>query len=257
MTMAFTLDAMLALVAALAAYAARALSRSGAVAAFVIGTIVLGSGGWKAALVLLAFFIPSTVLSRVGRRKKQSLIDVGKTGPRDWMQVVANGGVAAVAMLLVRNDADVMLAAFAGAFAAASADTWGTEVGTLVRAQPRSVLTFARLPTGLSGGITPAGTVAEIAGAALVAGVAWALGLAIFVPVFAGGIAGAFADSLLGAGAQALRYCPTCRRDCETNPHACGTPTQLRRGIPWMGNDAVNLAATLVGALVSAGIFLL
>ncbi len=38
---------------------------------------------------------------------------------------------------------------------------------------------------------------------------------------------------------------------------ACGTPTRLhRRGIAWIGNDAVNFAATATGALVAAALVL-
>jgi uncharacterized protein (TIGR00297 family) len=249
--------ALLALAIAALAVRARALKTSGAMAAFAVGTIVFGIGGWQAALVLLAFFIPSTILSRIGTQQKRALTDVGKQGARDAWQVAANGGIAAIAMLLVPRYGAAAASAFAGAFAAASADTWGTEIGTLARGLPRSILTMRPLPTGLSGGITLQGTLAEIGGALLIAAVATASAVAPFLPVLAAGVAGAFVDSLLGASAQALRYCPACERPCETNPHACGTPTRLRRGVAWIGNDAVNLASTLSGAAVALGVFLL
>jgi uncharacterized protein (TIGR00297 family) len=240
-----------ALAIAILAVRARTLSWSGGAAAFAIGTIVFGVGGWPAAVVLLAFFIPSVLLSRVGRARKRALVDIGKQGPRDAWQVLANGGVAAAAMLLVPRYGAPALAAFAGAFAAAAADTWGTEIGTLARGTTRSILTLRPLPPGLSGGITLQGTLAEIAGAACVALVAGATHLASPLTITLAGVLGAFADSLLGATIQALRYCPACERTCETNPHACGTETILRRGITWMENDAVNLAATICGALVA------
>jgi uncharacterized protein (TIGR00297 family) len=249
--------ALFALVIALLASRAHALDRSGAFGAFVVGTIVFGIGGWKAAIVLLAFFIPSTILSRVGAQKKRRLTDIGKHGPRDAWQVLANGGIAALAMLLEPRYGGAALAAFAGAFAAASSDTWGTEIGTLARGAPRSILTLRPLATGLSGGITLQGTIAELAGAVFVALAAAVLGVAPFIAVVAGGIAGALFDSLLGASAQALRYCPACERACETNPHVCGSSTQLRRGFAWMENDAVNAAATLCGAVVALAVFLL
>lgn len=246
----------LAIVAAFAAYRAHALTLSGAVAAFLIGAVTFGIGGWQAALVLFAFFIPSTILSRIGKRRKRELVDVGKQGARDAWQVAANGGIAAVALLLAPRFGGVLLAAFAGAFAAASADTLGTEIGTLARGTPRSLLTLKPVPTGLSGGVTWQGTAAEFAGALLVAAVAFAVHLAPFVPVAIAGIAGAFLDSALGATAQSLRYCPSCDRECETNPHICGTRTELRRGVEWFENDAVNFAATLCGALVALALAL-
>ncbi len=159
--------------------------------------------------------------------------------------------MAALCALVATRFGAPWLAAFAGAFAAASADTWGTEIGTLVRQAPRSILTFKPLATGLSGGLTFAGTLAEIAGGAFVALVAALVGVAAFVPVAIGGVSGALVDSILGASLQSLRHCPTCDRDCETDPHECGSATVSRRGLDWFGNDTVNLAATLTGALVA------
>jgi len=245
------IGALLALAIAAVAYRAHSLTRSGALAAFAIGTATFGAGGWQAALILFAFFLPSTLLSRLGRAQKRELVDIGKHGARDAWQVFANGGIAAVCVVLALRYGTSFAAAFAGAFAAASADTWGTEIGTLARGTPRSILTLKPLATGLSGGVTLQGTFAEFAGAALVALVAWALHVAPFAPVFLAGVVGAFVDSLLGASLQALRWCPQCERACETNPHVCEAATTLRRGAAWFDNDVVNVAATLTGALVA------
>jgi len=208
--------------------------------------------------VLLAFFVPSVGLSRFGRRRKKQFIDIGKGGARDAWQVFANGGVATLCALgagfaqSARRPATARLwiAGFAGAYAAATADTWGTEIGTLARGAPRSILTGRPIPTGLSGGITGWGTLAEIVGASWIGVCALAaLGpAAAFWPVVAGGVIGAFADSLLGATVQELRACPACARTCETDPHVCGTPTTLVRGIRGFSNDLVNFAATVAGA---------
>lgn len=284
---------------AFAAWRARALTRGGAVAAFAVGTLTYGSGGWAFTLVLLAFFLPSVGLSRVGRARKKKLVDIGKGGARDAWQVFANGGVATLCALaallstvgfktwhaaggtgayLMHAPLHTMLstpgtttaawiAAFAGSYAAATADTWGTEIGTLAQGRPHSILTFRQIPTGLSGGVTLAGSAAEIAGAAwialaaaaaLSASIGWpapewtraTLG-AIIVPVCVAGIIGAFVDSVLGATLQESRYCPACERTCETNPHVCGTATTLQRGIGGFSNDLVNFAATLAGAAVA------
>lgn len=245
----------LAAVVAAAAWRAHALSRSGAIAAWIVGSCVFAAGGWTYAAVLFAFFIPSTVLSRLGRRAKRQLVDTGKHGARDAWQVIANGGAAALcAVLAAATHAAPVAAAFAGAFAAAAADTWGTEIGTLAKGRPRSILTLRPVPTGLSGGITAAGTAAEAAGALAVAGAAWSLGIGPWWAVAAAGMAGALTDSVLGAFAQDVRYCDACARACETDPHICGARTRSIRGAPWMTNDAVNACATAIGA-VAAGWF--
>lgn len=249
--MSYAVGAAFAAAVAFGAWRGRALTHGGAVAAFCIGTAVFGAGGWPAAAVLFSFFLPSVLLSRFGRARKRELRDVGKQGPRDAWQVFANGGVAAAFALLAFHGSARFAAAFAGAFAAASADTWGTEIGTLARTRPISILTLRPISTGLSGGITLSGSVATVAGAAFVALVASLAGVAPVVPVLIAGVAGALVDSILGAGAQALRWCPACGVACEIDPHHCGTPTALRRGVAWLENDAVNFAATLCGALAA------
>jgi uncharacterized membrane protein len=83
--------------------------------------------------------------------------------------------------------------------------------------------------------------------------VARALSLTGTVGVVAiGGAAGAMADSLLGATLQERRWCDACALATERRVHDCGTRTRLAGGLAWMDNDAVNLLATLTGAVVAA-----
>ncbi len=246
------LSAAFAAIVASLAYRARALSGTGAAAASVVGAIVFGSGGWTAAAVLFAFFLPSTLLSRVGAPRKCALAGGERETPRSGWQVLANGGVAALCALAATRGGAPFAAGFAGAFAAASADTWGTEVGTLSGRPPFSILTLRSVRAGLSGGVTPLGIAATLAGALCVAGTAAAAGVAPLWSVAAGGVAGATLDSVLGASLQALRWCPACACECETQRHRCGSATELRRGAAWLENNAVNFAATLCGAVVAS-----
>ena len=168
------LGGVVAALIALAAFRAHALTRSGAIAAFGVGALTFAAGTLGSALILLAFFVTSVALTRAGKKRKRELVDIGKGGPRDAWQVLANGGIA-TACLLVWAYVDHSAAtspwfvAFAGAYAAATADTWATEIGTLAAKPPRSILTGKPLATGLSGGVSSAGTAAEIAGAVLIA----------------------------------------------------------------------------------------
>jgi uncharacterized protein (TIGR00297 family) len=247
----FDVGALASILAAYLALRFRALTAGGALAAFCVGTATFGAlGGWGAT-ILLTFFITSVALSRYGRRRKRALVDIGKSGPRDGMQVLANGGIAAACALLAAFWEPHYALGFAGAIAAANADTWGTEIGVLLGHRPRSILTLRPVSPGLSGGVTLAGTLAEFAGALVIAGAAAAAGSRTVWPVAFAGIAGALVDSLLGATLQALRWCPQCRRYCETEPHACGANTQTVRGLSWFGNDGVNFIATATGAIVA------
>ncbi|MBD5653789.1 MAG: DUF92 domain-containing protein, partial [Candidatus Eremiobacteraeota bacterium] len=182
----FDIGAIASAAIAIVAYRTRSLDASGSIAAFAVGTATFGGLGFPGAAVLLAFFITSTALSRLGRtRKRDAFIDIGKAGPRDAAQVFANGGVAALCALGALWIDPRIAYAFAGAFAAATADTWGTEIGALARQQPRSILTLRPVATGLSGGVTLPGTLAEVAGALLIAATAMTLPIAAAPRAFA------------------------------------------------------------------------
>ena len=231
---------------AMAAYRARALTRDGTIAAAVVGCVVFARGGLAAAAALLAFFGSSSWLSRVGRRNKESLeLAQAKGAQRDAWQVLANGGIATLAIALDQPGP------FVGAIAAAAADTWATELGLLARRQPRLITTLRPVPAGTSGGVTPEGLAASLGGA-LVVGLGWYLFAgqrrALAVAAIAGTTA-ALADSLLGATLQASYYCRSCDVPTEDRIHPrCGREAELTRGYRPINNDTVNALATLVGA---------
>ena len=253
---------------ALAGWRQRALTEQGAVAATAVGAVTLARGGLPASAALVAFFATSSALSRFKEREKarRGALAQAKGGRRDAWQVVANGGVAAAALLLPAGK--TRSAAFLGALAAAGADTWATELGLLARSAPRLVTTRQVVAPGTSGGVTLEGLAASAAGA-LTVGLAWSAADAVrcrgmtyrsrsglpaagaaSVALVAGTL-GALADSLLGATVQALYWCPVCREPVEAPVHArCCSVTQRIRGRRRIDNDAVNLLATATGAAI-------
>ena len=250
--------ALVAVGIALVAKRAGALSASGAAAAVFVGTAAMAAG-WSWGALLLIYFVSSSALSRLGRATKErrtaGIVEKGDT--RDARQVMANGGIFAVSALAVAfgpaSVAPAAALAALGALAASTADTWATEVGTLMGGTPRSLITLAPVPAGTSGGVSLAGSLAMIGGAAAIAFVAAALGIARELMLVAvAGTVGALGDSLIGATLQERRWCATCERASERRVHDCGTTTSLAGGREWMDNDAVNLVATLLGAAVAA-----
>lgn len=237
-----------------AAFTVRFLDWSGAVAAsgLAFSVVVLGAA-W--AVPGATFFVLSSLLSKLGRgRKAGAERRTDKGSRRDAAQVYANGGVAWVLLVAyVFVPSEALYWGFVGAFAAAAADTWGTEIGTLVGGPTRLVWSGRRVPPGTSGGVSVAGTLGALAGAAVVF-----LSLIPFVAehvapvgvplaallVVGGGWAASLVDSLLGATAQALYRDPASGLLTE-RPQAGA----LVRGRRWITNDRVNLACTLVGAL--------
>lgn len=142
------------LIIAMAAYAKKSLSVSGAAAAVVVGTVmyVYGSLPWFGTLIV--FFITSSLLSKWKQRRKAAVEqNYAKTGRRDAGQVVANGGIG---MLLCLGNSiwphPFWWAAYIGVMATVNADTWATEIGGLSQSQPRSIVSGRRVPAGTSGG---------------------------------------------------------------------------------------------------------
>lgn len=242
---------------AVAAWKAGALSGSGAVAAALSGGLIFGLGGLDWSVLLLTFFISSSLLSRAFGRRKSALNEKFSKGhQRDWGQVLANGGLGAGLVILTAIDQAYGLwwVAFIGAMAAVNADTWATELGVLNPAPPRLVTTGRPVERGTSGGVSLLGGFASLAGAGLI-GLAAALvrpedgvGLALAAAI-GGGTLGSLVDSLLGATLQAIYFCPTCQKETERYPqHTCGTSTTQVRGLSWLNNDWVNFLCALSGA---------
>lgn len=206
----------------------RWLTPDGILAALGVGAVVWLASGGAGLLLLLLFFVGTSLLTGVSARRR-GFTAVEQRG-RSARQVVANGGVAAVCALLAAAGVVGAGAALAGAVAAAAADSWATEVGTAV-AGPTRLLDGRRVPPGRTGGLSVAGSVAAVAGAGVVGAAAAELGRAgLFpptelLPVLVGGVGGMLFDSVLG--------------------------TWWEGRLRWANNETVNVAATAAGAALA------
>ena len=250
------------------AYRRKTLTQSGVLGAILTGTAIFGFGGLDWGLLLIAFFVSSSLLTRYKEAAKAQVAEqFAKGGPRDLWQALANGGIAAllaVAYGLTGAAHLPLLFAFVGAIAEANADTWATELGVLSRKTPRMITTRQAVAPGTSGGVTWDGAGAALAAAALIGGLAAVLGrlggmsldkAVMLLPVGAlAGVIGSLVDSLLGATWQGIYYCDACGKETERELHRCGNRTRLMRGWRALNNDWVNLLGTLTGAVVAGGL---
>jgi uncharacterized protein (TIGR00297 family) len=218
---------------AAAAWAIRGLDFSGVVAGVVVGTAVWASLGWQGWLLLAAFFVVGTGLTRLGFHQKAAAeLAQERGGRRSARHVLANGGVAAAAALFAATTAwpEVFAVAMAGALGTAAADTAGSEVGQLSGRRTFLVTTLRPVPRGTQGAVSLEGTLAGIGAAATVAVVGLATGLYGWqgaLAVVAAAFLGSLLESVLGA-------------------------TLERQGL--LDNEAVNFLNTLCGALLAVGL---
>ena len=241
--------ALLALLIVATAWRIRALNTSGAIAAVLLGTMVVGSSGWWPGVALVTFFATSSLLSRIGREQHQA-----RGARRDWVQVLANGWPVLIGGLAwAITDSDIWLLFGVGGIAAATADTWSSELGKLSTSPPRLITSWRVVSPGTSGAVSVLGTIVSFAGALLIGAIAGvAYGAAALIGITVAGILGGLVDSLLGATVQERRYCDTCHKHTEANPHHCGNPTRFVGGIRFINNDIVNMACVFAGAIVGA-----
>ena len=242
---------LLALAVASAAWRAGWLGKSGFIAATACGAACVAAG-WRWAAVLILYFTAASALSAFGARKKTARSEsiVSKGGARDAAQVLANGGLYSLAAVLASMSGSAWIAWGAiGALSAASSDTWATEIGLGAGGRPRSIVSGTNVRYGESGGVTTAGLVASLGGAAFVGTVAALLGMSrgLALASIAAGVGGSLADSVLGATIQERRWCDACAEPTERSVHLCGCATRRVGGIAGLNNDVVNALASSVG----------
>jgi uncharacterized protein (TIGR00297 family) len=255
----------LALCIAVISFYLRFLSAGGGVATFILAQVIFGVGGWKWTVPILTFFVLSSVLSRIGRKQKESLDMIfEKSSTRDAGQVVANGGIAGIfALLWCFFPQEIYYYAYLGTLAAVTADTWGTEIGVFSRTDPRLIINLRKVHAGTSGAISLLGTFGSFFGAVAIflSSLPWLIGsnlfpmtvLGLFLAVTVSGLIGSLCDSVLGATIQAQYQCQVCGKVTEKTFH-CADSTKHIKGKSWLTNDVVNTGCALAGGVVALAV---
>jgi uncharacterized protein (TIGR00297 family) len=217
------------LVLAVYAWRRKLVSRSGFIGGALLGSWILILGGGGAYLLLCAFFGLGTAATHLGyRRKAEKGLAQEEEGRRGARHVLANCGVGLLLVLLFPSRFSFALgAAYVAAFATATADTLGSEIGQLWGRRTYDPLRLRRVERGSEGAVSLEGTCAGALGAGILAVLGAILHFypypALWIPLLAG---------VLGSGLESL----------------LGSSQRIRGRLD---NEALNFLNTVVGALLA------
>jgi uncharacterized protein (TIGR00297 family) len=235
-------------------YRVNFLTLSGSIATFILASFIFGLGGIKWSVPILTFFILSSILSKLRKMKNESVeIYFEKSGVRDYVQVIANGGLGGVLVVInAINPHEIFYMIYLATLSAVCADTWATEIGTWEKTATYNILNLKPVAQGVSGGISVHGTIGAVLGSItiLFSGILW-IDISYIhytILIITTGVFGCMIDSILGATIQAQNKCSVCNKVTERNVH-CGTEADHFRGYKLINNDVVNFFSGVAGAL--------
>ncbi len=252
----FLLGLFLSLLISVFSFKMKFLTISGSLSTFILAFLIYGFGGWQWTLPILSFFVSSSLLSKI-REKKNPLVSnyFEKSGSRDFYQVFANGGLGGV-LVVINHFCPNMIwyLTYSGIIASTCADTWATEIGTMTKHKTFNILKFRPVEQGSSGGVSFTGFAGSLLGALFVSliSVLWIDNNRIdfILLIVSAGFTASVIDSILGASVQIQYKCTECKRIVDKKMH-CEIETEWYRGIKFINNDFVNLAAGLSGGIIA------
>ncbi|KAG6388447.1 hypothetical protein SASPL_149873 [Salvia splendens] len=258
-------------------YRKKSLDLSGALSGFVVMTIHFAVN-YRFGALLLAFFVSSSLLTKVGEDKKKKVdADFKEGGQRNWIQVFCNSGIATILVLIAwarvgmqdfcLNSKESRLMTYLaggilGHYCCSNGDTWSSELGVLSDEQPRLITNFKPVQKGTNGGVTKAGFLAAAAAGSVLGLTFVILGFLttnctfnvamkqlLLIPVSAlSGLCGSVIDSLLGATLQYSGFCSVRKKVVSK----AGPTVKRISGLSILDNNAVNFVSILLTSTLTS-----
>jgi uncharacterized protein (TIGR00297 family) len=188
------------------------------------------------------FLFSGTLLSKLNKEKKEH-------AGRNAVQVFANGIVGIVCLILYKLfNSPFFLYCSLASFCISMADTCSSEIGKFFAAKTYDIIGFTKIPKGISGGISIAGTLGGLLAAFFITSICYlfyplSIKMGLVIAVF--GFIGMLIDSVLGSQLQP-KFLAINKQLVEVNePHAVKLT-----GFLWCNNDMVNLLSNLITTLL-------
>lgn len=245
--------ALIAAVLAIIAFILNWLSLNGTISSILLGTTAYGLGGLTGAVVIIAFFISGSILTKTKLSENAGEI-TDKNFRRDGNQVWANGFWFCfwITNWFLTGYYGFMIASVAS-IAMATADTWATEIGgNRLKAKAWLITTGKSVTPGTDGAVSILGSIAALLGALFITLVYALMEFNVNVVVLAiiglSGFLGCFIDSYLGARVQGKVIIWNKNADLPGTSVSAGNKKEKRYVI---GNNAVNWISTGITSINS------
>ena len=214
------------------------LTKKGWIHAGVLGTLLLGSIGWKGWLSVCIYLLMGSLVTKIGYKKKASkgIAEArgGKRGPENVWGSAATGCSLALLSCFWPNYLPLFMVGFASSFAAKLSDTFSSEIGKTFGKRTFLITTLRPVLPGTEGAISIEGSLAGLLGSFLMTAVMFNLsivsGLYVACIVVFSGYVATVLESYIGALAQ--------------------------NNIEWLTNELVNSIQTSLAAIISIFLYL-
>lgn len=199
----------------------------------ILGVLVWGILGWRGYLIVILYFVVGSGLTFVRMEQKEAEgIAEERSGMRGagnvWSSALA-ATICAIATLFSPPEYKYLFVlGYVASFCTKLSDTTASEVGKAYGKTTYLITTLKAVPRGTEGAVSLEGTLAGIAASAILAIIAWAIGMISPIGIIWCIVAAFVAttiESLIGA--------------------------TLESRFAWLTNDLVNFINTVIGAIVA------
>ena len=245
----------------LLSYIKRAFTLGAAISSVILLSIISIADKRSLYLIIFSFSTIAVIEKAVKASQKCSDDPVNKkSGPRDLIQLCANGGAALIfSIIYLCIDSKFCLIGFSAAISEALGDSMASAIGSAVSGKVIDICRRKEIQKGLSGGISFWGSFSCIIACAMVSLFAILVGTINFqdaICVMIASTISCFLDSVLGSCMQIKYRCRKCGIVTEKEEH-CAESTEYYSGVVWIDNDVVNAVCNVMAGVIAIALSLL
>ena len=215
------------------------LTKKGWIHAGALGTLLLGSIGWKGWISVCVYLLLGTLVTKIGYKNKASrgIAEArgGQRGPENVWGSAATGCSLALLSCFWPDYLTLFMVGFASSFTAKLSDTFSSEIGKRFGKRTFLITTLKSVAPGTEGAVSIEGSLAGLLGSSIMTVVMLNLsivsGLSVAFIVLLSGYLATIIESYIGALAQ--------------------------NKIDWMTNELVNSIQTSIAAIIAIFLYLI